>query len=159
MRLLNLEQMLARFITNEGYLSDKEVVKRGILLILDGFVVLEGEKRLIHESNVGLPRLQVNQIHHRIADFVDSVLGRVVPIEVMDVPIYRLHPTQKNADPEKVKMFMDTKSFAPIVVSGDLQIIDGHHRYAAAMKRGDAKIPCKVLDVPYSSLISLAGVK
>jgi hypothetical protein len=64
------------------------------------------------------------------------------------IKISSLRATQKALDPERVKHYLETPSDDPITVlrgrRGGPLIYDGHHRAAAAKKRGDKTITANV---------------
>lgn len=72
-------------------------------------------------------------------------------LEVCDVPVADLHPTQFEIDLPRLDQLpaSDPDEHLPFVldINGTLVISDGHHRTVRAMRRGDTKIRARVLHV------------
>lgn len=89
--------------------------------------------------------------------------------EIVALPIAKLIPNDRNrginpALKSKLQTSMTTFGFRPempIWVDKDLNIVDGHNRYAAAMQLGIAKVPVIVVpaDLAFHQIIQLTGVR
>lgn len=64
-----------------------------------------------------------------------------------------LYPTQSEFNEEKVKKMMteDSSSAKPILISSDDCIVDGHHRWMAALK-GGKQVAVSQIQIPYSEV-------
>lgn len=106
-----------------------------------------------------IPREQMPQI--KIDDFLYRInqIG-IEWVKEKGVP-KNFRPTQINFDSRKVQEILDslkTSGFdknSPIVVSNDMYVLDGHHRYIASIL---ANRPVDVLavDLPINKLLKLA---
>jgi GNAT superfamily N-acetyltransferase len=68
-------------------------------------------------------------------------VGSFDKYELEDIPLSKLKVTQSNINADKAKSYIKQKNAPPIVVDGtNYWIIDGHHRVAAALARGDKTI-------------------
>ena len=68
-------------------------------------------------------------------------VGSFDKYELEDIPLSKLKVSQSNINSDKLKNYIKQKNAPPIVVDGtNYWIIDGHHRVAAALARGDKTI-------------------
>jgi len=68
-------------------------------------------------------------------------VGSFDKYELKDIPLSKLKVSQSNINADKAKSYIKQKNAPPIVVDGtNYWIIDGHHRVAAALARGDKTI-------------------
>lgn len=72
-----------------------------------------------------MPQIADPQAFVQYLDFVG------IPVEIVDVPLKQLAPTQVNFDQAKVDAIK--APYGPIIVSDVGHILDGHHRYFAAL--------------------------
>lgn len=72
-----------------------------------------------------MPQIADQQAFVQYLDFVG------IPVDQVDVPLKQLAPTQVNFDQAKVDAIK--APYGPIIVSDVGHILDGHHRYFAAL--------------------------
>jgi hypothetical protein len=108
--------------------------------------------------NVDRSILPQIQIAHDDA-FIDYLKAQGVSVERLTVPAASLKPTQGDYDQAKVAKIVQnwdrTKNDKPAFVSEDDYILDGHHRWVAALQK-ISDIPVFKADVPILSLLALA---
>lgn len=76
-------------------------------------------------------------------------------IEDVELTPSDLTPTQKNFNDEKVQRIIDDKKdFAPIVVSKDGFVIDGHHRWLAAHRMGQ-NVKCRQVSMSADDILEM----
>lgn len=89
--------------------------------------------------------------------------------EIVEVPTAKLIPNDRNRGTNKVNKTRLMKSMStygfrpemPIWVDKDLNIIDGHHRYAAASQLSIPRVPVVQVDmtIPFDEFIQLSNVR
>lgn len=78
-----------------------------------------------------IPRSQMPQIVDQEA-FASYLVFAGIKVNKTTVNVAMLRPTQTEFDPEKVAAM--AAPYSPIIVSNDGYVLDGHHRYFAAMR-------------------------
>lgn len=109
------------------------------------------------DTTLGIPRAEMPQIraeHH--GPLVNFINARGIEHTQDEVPASSLKPTQAEFSPGKVQALADgARPGASILVSDDGRVIDGHHRWLAAMEKDQ---PVKIIrfSAPVDTLLSLA---
>lgn len=107
----------------------------------------------------GIPRILLPQIpYDKIPDFENFLQEKGVNSERKDIPIKSIKPIQKNYNPEKVSYMMKNPSVIDdqmIIVTEDGYLVDGHHRWVAALKLGRNTIKALVCDCPLKKFLLL----
>lgn len=96
---------------------------------------------------------------------IDNVLGLLELLDVASISYkiiehdpYDLKPTQDLLDPRKIKDIADNIKdgikIDPIVISTELMVIDGHHRWAAAKELGRRSITTIELSLRWDEALS-----
>lgn len=84
-----------------------------------------------------IPRSQMPQIADQEA-FSSYLVFAGVKVNKTTVNVAMLRPTQTEFDPEKVAAM--SPPYSPVIMSNDGYVLDGHHRYFAAL-RDSAALP------------------
>lgn len=61
-----------------------------------------------------------------------------VSFKEREMPSFLLVGIQNDLDPEKITNLKKSRDYKQILISSDLRVIDGHHRWAAAYENGDS---------------------
>jgi hypothetical protein len=97
-------------------------------------------------------RDQMPQISQdQITTLIDTGIGKLVKV----VPT-KLRATQKNFDYTKIASIKSNPSDKPIVVSNDLYVCDGHHRWLA--HDWNNPISACVIDLPWNDCLKFLTV-
>jgi phosphopantetheine adenylyltransferase len=134
-------------------------IKEG-LLALDK--IDESIKNIPNSLNV--PRAQMPQIKHSdVPDFVNFMKNNGVKVEELDIDVSNLQPTQKEIDPNKVKIKYDSlkdgqaEGMKPFIISNDNHILDGHHQlYALKNINSEMKVHAYKVDCPITAMLDYA---
>lgn len=120
-------------------------------------------------GNLGLSRSSMPQIDdHKQQDFHDYLEANGVSIEAGQVPIGSLRLTQNEVNKMKVwklmKAIRNKKPIGRVWVSSDNYVVDGSHRYVAALNiDGKQRMKVYKVDMPALEFVKLAkkfkGVK
>lgn len=98
---------------------------------------------------------QIIDVDKMIADLSEHDIG----IARMKIDPNELVPTQKEYNPQKVQDLIDDfDNIAPIIISNDDYIIDGHHRWYAAFLLKE-KIDCIVIDLTIEEVLDFLKEK
>jgi hypothetical protein len=110
----------------------------------------------------GIPRDLMPQIpKESLPDFLRYVHKHGVKVSRKDLSVNKLLPVQKYVNREKVNKFKDDideqgLTLAPIVVTSQGFIVDGHHRWLAVKELGHEDIDCIVCDCPLLKFLKLS---
>lgn len=98
-----------------------------------------------------IARSEMPQIkdQEKFADYLESLGYEVMAIAISPTII---KPTQIEFDQSKVDAIKGTQ-LAPIIVSDDYFVLDGHHRYFAALQNGDSNITVYYVSVGINKLL------
>lgn len=93
-----------------------------------------------------------------VKDYVNFIDRQQIDVVFRIMRVDHFKPTQINFDQEKVdRIKNDTNNDAtPIVVSEDGFILDGHHRYFAAVQT-ESEIPVYLIGLPINKLLKLTN--
>jgi len=114
------------------------------------------------DKGKGISRELLPQISKRdIPKFIRILLKHGVNITADVVPAFAIKPLQQNANKEKLrKMQPDIYKFDqdPFIVSDDLYLVDGHHRWLI-IKGANKNAPVRIIHVhlPINHLLKLAN--
>lgn len=114
------------------------------------------EKMVMGPShNIG--RVSMPQINNH-KEFITWLRGRNIDMTLSTVSINSLLPTQVDYDEDKVnRMVSDGFSYKKvIIVSEDLRILDGHHRYFAIAQSGYEDVRVLIVYKNITDLLALA---
>lgn len=105
------------------------------------------------EDGIGKLRHTMPQLSD-FDSFMKDLADNKISMTTKPLTSTSLTPTQRNFNEEKVDSLVksgtwDTK---PIITSKDKYVIDGHHRWLAAVKLGK-KIPSRVVDMTCEDLL------
>lgn len=115
-----------------------------------------------------LPRLPSGNVSVE-AEFIDALRDRGIAVTSATMPASHLRPTQDGLSSTTVNVLlakMQAASYydAPIFVTRDGYIIDGHHRWAALVAfdaqdgvLGDVELPVQVIDLDVGAAIDFAA--
>lgn len=107
----------------------------------------------------GIPRHLMPQIpKEELPNFLRWIHKRGASISRKDLPISKLLPVQKHVNREKVDKFKaepSTITQAPILITSQGFVVDGHHRWLAARELGSKTINCIIFDVPLLKFLKL----
>jgi len=118
-------------------------------------------------DNLGIMRDKMPQIPAGTQnDFIKAMQDRGVKVEMVDVAPFGLHPIQAEISASKSGKIMrsmekDGVGDTPITISKDDYVIDGHHRWAAALflglkpKHKNVKMKALKVDLPHDELIKV----
>ncbi len=115
----------------------------------------------------GKDRSEMPQVDLKSVEELLELSG--IGYEKIDLDPFELKPTQSEIDDDKVSRMRDEivyntktiedKEFPPIIVSMDMMILDGHHRWAAVRRAGLRRITTLKLDLPWQEgLAWLKGI-
>nr|CAB4128744.1 hypothetical protein UFOVP114_70 [uncultured Caudovirales phage] len=118
-------------------------------------------------GGLGIARADMPQIRSDLVPgFLQSLRVAGVSVRADAVPVAKLKPTQKEISARKVLDMAERvqnddqfslKVRAPLVVSNDGHILDGHHRWAAlAVADPDTSVQVHVVDLPIHALLERA---
>lgn len=80
-------------------------------------------------------------------------------VDLVEIPVEGLKPTQMRVDQDKVNKYADdgiTEGALVLKRGGEFYVYDGHHRTLAAEKRGDQSVKAHVLVLPDNEALTLA---
>lgn len=108
-------------------------------------------------SAFALPRTQMPQINN-MDHFINFIERLKISYSKTHGYVDHLKPTQYGYDEVKVAKLASelTNSSKPIVVSSDGFILDGHHRYFAAISDDGMKLNQIIVELPLNKLLKLA---
>ena len=108
---------------NENYLYHEKLLK-----IVENICALTIGKQIQREK---LPQIMQKDI----SVFIDFLKSKGIKVELTQVPVNSLKPSQNELNIDKVKTLvnkgLDNLNKAPIFISNENIILDGHHRYFA----------------------------
>lgn len=114
-------------------------------------------ERVVPYSGFGLARQTMPQIKN-MTDFTNYLDHLQISFERVVTSLSPFKPTQADIDDEKVQSIIDgmpSSMDKPIIASEDLFVLDGHHRYHAAVQSGvDATVV--VVNLPINKLMRVA---
>jgi len=115
------------------------------------------EKTLEPAGNLDIAREDMPQITSDcVPDFLQFLQDHGVDHRRTKLVAGHLKPMQNEIRTEKVKA-VKNKPAKPIIVSRDMRILDGHHRWAAQVSEDrHGKIDCYLIDADMSKLLQLA---
>lgn len=106
------------------------------------------------DSTAGKSRYTMPQITDYRAFVKDLVANGFDMPDTNDYETEQLTPTQKHFNDDKIQTIMDSnKKQDPIIISNDMYVIDGHHRWLAAHNKSGF-VYCHVVDMDCDSLLS-----
>lgn len=124
------------------------------------------------KNNLGIPRAKMPQIQRaKTPEFLAELKAKGVKVTQGKARVGDLRATQREINAKKVAGMIEAKQAgkfdpakAPVVVSNDQHILDGHHRWAALVVMDpSSKIPVRRVDLPMRELLrrahSFKGVK
>lgn len=112
-------------------------------------------EHLIVPPSSGFDRGSMPQIKD-LDGFEKFVNSKGVGTKTINVPALQLIGSQNNLDMEKVSGISKNKEYGKLLVTSDMQVIDGHHRWAAAFNNGD-NVSALVVDLPIQELLNFAS--
>lgn len=101
-----------------------------------------------------IARSQMPQIEDQ-EDFISFLEERGVGSLFISLATSVIKPTQVNFDQSKVDS-MKSGEIGSIIVSDDFYVLDGHHRYFAAVQSGNKTIGTYFVDAGINKLLKLA---
>lgn len=114
-------------------------------------------------EDMDIPNLKdcLNKMRHGMPQltnydaFVSAVKGAGGTISDVELTPKDLTPTQKNFNEEKVQRLIDAGDLGkPIISSNDNFVVDGHHRWLAAHRKGD-KVKCRQVSMSIDEILDL----
>lgn len=88
-------------------------------------------------------------------NFERAVYNHDGMIDELEVETAGLTPTQAHFNSEKVNRILEDGNFSnPIVISDDMYVVDGHHRWLAAHKR-DGKVRAKKISLSVEKILEI----
>jgi hypothetical protein len=117
----------------------------------------------VPQNNLNIPREEMPQIadHHKMG-FVDWLEEQGITVQFLDIPVALLRSVQNTIDMKKVQHLADKMPDAAmrkaVIVSKDLYILDGHHRWLAILNRDPHQtIEAYRVNLPIKDLLAIAG--
>lgn len=106
------------------------------------------------DDSKGKMRHALPQIN-KFDDFVADLAKQDIALDLRRLDPKKLTPTQSNFNEEKVDKMVADKVWSdkPIIVSEDMYVVDGHHRWLAAFKVG-AKVAARVVGMTCDDLLA-----
>lgn len=109
--------------------------------------------------SLDIPREVMPQIPHgKLKGYISWLQAQGVEVETTLMAADALLPTQGEVDPEKVEKIRTEGSWRgiPLVVAGEGRILDGLHRWSAAMAEDpQSPLPVVVVRLPIAELVLL----
>ncbi len=124
-------------------------------------LLLMCEAVFIPKGNMGIARDAMPQITSKdVPDFIKYLKSNKVKATKASVKAKDLKPTQKEIKKERV-IELATSAAAnldkPLIISNDMHVLDGHHRWLALIHRdAKAKINVVKVDIPMKDLLEIA---
>jgi hypothetical protein len=108
------------------------------------------------KEKIMLPRSSLPQISEdQFDEFRNYMNDQGISSKIVRIPAKDLKPIQRHMKKSKIKALYDEGDFsAPIIVSEDMYIMDGHHRWVAALLKR-TKITCLQFNCPIVKLFEL----
>lgn len=106
-----------------------------------------------------IPRNLLPQIpEHEVDNFIKYCKDNDVDCKILRKKASSIKPIQKDLNKSKIKdIVKNGQSGAPLIVSGDNYLMDGHHRWAASLVEDLEKpITCLKFSCPIKKLILMA---
>lgn len=105
-------------------------------------------------KGLNIARSELPQVNPKHFDRFLNILGSEgVKIKHRKYKASELKPSQGDFDLKKIKAFIDS-STNPIIISSDLHVLDGHHRWASSLSKGkDTEIQVMEIGLPILDLI------
>ena len=122
------------------YLVFNEEQMKPLLREYTGDIISDKPGIYVPQNNLNVPREEMPQIadHHKMG-FVDWLEEQGISVQFIDIPVFMLRSVQDEIDLKKVQHLADTMPDAAmrkaVIISKDLYILDGHHRYLALLNR------------------------
>jgi uncharacterized protein (DUF1015 family) len=112
---------------------------------------LDDMKRLAGVKREDMPQITQNDLPKAISIMKDND----IKFDVVKSPLSTLKPYQKDYQKDKVKsIYKDLttiEDIKPIIISNDNYIVDGHHRFLAALLKFGKKSSIKAIKLNYPS--------
>lgn len=107
-----------------------------------------------------IPRHLLPQIPTKeLPEFRIYLRAKNIPTTLTTKSVESLHPIQKSVNQDKIDNLISkpyTIRAQPIITTSDDYIVDGHHRWVAAVQIGDENIECIVCNCPLKQFLKLA---
>lgn len=110
---------------------------------------------LIIPPTSGLDRGSMPQIKD-LDGFEKFVNSKGIETKTITVPALQLIGSQSSLDMEKVSDIAKNKKYGKLLVTSDMQVVDGHHRWAAAFNNGD-ELSALMVDLSIPELLNFAS--
>lgn len=113
-------------------------------------------------SNVvaAIPRHLLPQIpKEKLPEFVRYLHKNGIGVDKTDVEAKKLLPIQKHVNKDKVKSIISDKDKAlriPLIITSDGFLVDGHHRWLAALVLQKKTVNCLVCDCSLKDFLKIA---
>jgi hypothetical protein len=107
-----------------------------------------------------IPRHLLPQIpKEKLPEFVRYLDKEGIRVQKEDVPAKKLLPIQKHVNKEKVKSIIQDKDKAlkiPLIVTSDGYLVDGHHRWLAALVLQKETVNCLICECSLKDFLRIA---
>jgi hypothetical protein len=106
-------------------------------------------------DTLGIERIDMPQIKSKhMKTFVDEMADEGIGHHNMNIDPHDLKPSQKEFSKQGVeksmgKMKQRGDDMKPLFISEDMYIVDGHHRWLAAVNAGKKTIPVVMIEAPF----------
>lgn len=116
----------------------------------------------VPKKNLGIPRSRMPQIKSTLVpEFIEWIQGQGVGVVRSSVRAAILNATQKELNQGKVEKLADVSNLnhlkKPVIISSDLYLMDGHHRWMALITLDpNAKIAIVRVDLKIKELLDMA---
>lgn len=143
------------------YLVFNEEKMQPLLREYTGDIISDRPGIYVPQNNLNVPREEMPQIadQHKMG-FVDWLEEQGIVVQYMDIPVSLLRSVQDEIDLKKVQHLTDTMPDAAkrkaVIVSKDLHIVDGHHRWLAMLNRDPHQtIAAYRVNLPIKELLAI----
>jgi len=96
------------------------------------------EDIFVPKKNLGIPRNKMPQIKNAfVPDFIKFLKENDISASSKNILLTKIHATQKEINNDKIlRLFTQAKEKLdyPLIVSKDMYLLDGHHRWLALIK-------------------------
>ena len=110
----------------------------------------------IKKQSLDIPRHEMPQIFTKnMDDFKKFLFDTQVSYFDQDIHPSHLTATQNQFNSDKIERLMTNPTDAPIITSQDKYVVDGHHRFLAALLGGEPHVKCIEIQLPIKELLSV----
>ena len=124
--------------------------KNGLREETAGDIISDNPGIYVPQLHLNVAREDLPQVTDRNKmDFVDWLEKQGILVQYLDVPVSLLRSVQNEIDLEKVQKLMNVPVNKPILISRGNYVIDGHHRWVAALNHDPHQlIPTYRINLP-----------